>query len=117
MGGNILKILNSVIEGWISEFRFDSVRKFRFDYGNLKLKIAVEIEGGIWTEGGHTRGKGYIKDMQKYNLAQLRGWIVLRYGYGQEHLIANDIKKAIAKREKEKIIEKGQLPRPKGWSL
>lgn len=104
MGKDILKILNSIQEGWTVEHRFDSTNRYRFDYANIRLKIAVEIEGGVWSGGGHTRGKGYIKDMEKYNLAQLKGWVVLRYAHGQEHLIANDIKKVIERREKEKLI-------------
>lgn len=99
----VLKILNSVCEGWIQEFRFDSVRKFKFDYGNLKLKIAVEIEGGIYTGTGHAKTGRYLKDMEKYNMAILRGWLLLRYAHGQENLIANDIRKAVEKRNKEKI--------------
>jgi len=108
MGKNVLKILNSVCEGWIPEFRFDSVRRFKFDFANYKLKIAVEMEGGIYTGTGHSKTGTYLKDMEKYNLAQLKGWIVLRYGYGQENKIPNDIKKAVEKREKERI-EKEKL--------
>lgn len=108
MGKSILKTLNDVYEGWTPEFRFDSTNRYRFDFANLKLKIAVEIEGGVWSGGGHTRGKGYIKDMAKYNLAQLKGWMVLRYTYGQEDLITNDIKRAVEIREKERI-EKEKL--------
>ena len=99
----ILKILNSVCEGWIPEFRFDSVRRFKFDYGNLKLKIAVEMEGGIYTGTGHAKTGRYLSDLEKYNMASLRGWLLLRYAHGQENLIANDIRKAVDKRNKEKI--------------
>lgn len=97
----VLEILNSICEGWLQEFRFNSVRKFKFDYAHLKLRIAVEIEGGIYTGTGHAKTGRYLSDMEKYNDAQIRGWIVLRYGHGQEKLIADDIKRAIAKREKE----------------
>lgn len=41
--------------------------------------IAVEIEGGIWTLGRHSRGKGMENDMIKYNAAAELGWRVLRY--------------------------------------
>ena len=40
--------------------------------------LAVEVEGGIWTRGRHSRGAGMIGDMNKYNEATLRGWRVLR---------------------------------------
>lgn len=99
----VLKILKSVCIGWLQELRFDSVRKFKFDYGHWRLKIAVEMEGGIYTGTGHTKTGTYLKDMQKYNMAQLRGWIILRYAYGQENNIKGDILKAIERRKKEGV--------------
>jgi len=65
------------------EYRFHPTRKWRFDYANFDLKVAIEIEGGVWSNGRHTRGKGYIGDMEKYNNAQLLGWVVLRYTHEQ----------------------------------
>lgn len=109
----VLKILNSVCEGWLQEFRFNSVRKFKFDYAHLKLRIAVEIEGGIYTGTGHAKTGRYLSDMEKYNDAQIRGWIVLRYGHGQEKLIADDIKRAIAKRDKEGIEKDKEIEKDK----
>lgn len=106
MSSNVLKILNSVCEGWTPEFRFDSLRRFKFDFAHINLKIAVEIEGGIYTGTGHAKTGTYLKDMEKYNLAGLKGWLVLRYAYGQENKISEDIKKAIQRREKENLIEK-----------
>lgn len=61
------------------EYKFLESRRFRFDFAWPEEKIAVEIEGGIWSGGRHTRGKGYQKDMEKYNLAVLEGWRVLRF--------------------------------------
>ena len=95
MGNKILKILNSTCEGWTVEHRFDSVKRYKFDYAHLKIRTAVEIEGGIYTGTGHAKTGTYLKDMRKYNLAQLKGWIVLRYAHGQEHLIASDVLRAI----------------------
>ena len=98
---NVLKILNSVYEGWTVEHRFDSINRFRFDFAHIRLKIAVEMEGGIYTGSGHAKTGTYLKDMRKYNLAQLKGWILLRYAYGQEDKIPDDIKKAVEMRKKE----------------
>lgn len=100
---NVLKILNSVYEGWTVEHRFDSINRFRFDFAHIRLKIAVEMEGGIYTGKGHASIGTYLKDMRKYNLAQLKGWIILRYAYGQEDKISDDIKRAIEKRNKDKV--------------
>lgn len=61
------------------EFRFDLVRKWRFDFAWPARMIAVEVEGGIWTGGRHTRGKGFLDDSEKYNQAALNGWMVLRF--------------------------------------
>lgn len=61
------------------EYKFCKTRKWRFDYANFDLKVAVEVEGGAYTNGRHTRGKGFINDMEKYNKAVELGWVVLRY--------------------------------------
>ena len=63
------------------EYRFHPTRRWRFDFVILPIdkQIAIEVEGGVWSSGRHTRGKGYIGDMEKYNEAALRGWKVLRY--------------------------------------
>lgn len=63
----------------IPEYQFHPVRKWRFDYAFVLRQLAVEIEGGIWTQGRHTRGKGFLADMAKYNAATLLGWRILRY--------------------------------------
>lgn len=64
----------------VTEHQFDSVteRKWRFDFAWLDERVALEVEGGIWTGGGHSRGSGVKKDMEKYNAATLQGWRVLR---------------------------------------
>lgn len=95
----ILNIVNNICDGWIYEYKFDSMRRFKFDYANLRLKIAIEMEGGIYTGTGHARTGRYLKDMEKYNMAAIKGWIILRYGHGQENKIANDVIKAIGARK------------------
>ena len=61
------------------EYKFHAIRKWRFDFAFPKIMVAVEIEGGIWINGGHNRGKIYSMNMEKYNAAAEAGWIVLRY--------------------------------------
>lgn len=61
------------------EHLFHPTRKFRFDYAWIDRKIALEVEGGVWIQGRHTRGSGFVKDMEKYNLACVLGWKVLRF--------------------------------------
>jgi len=61
------------------EHRFHPTRKWRFDYAWPDKMVALELEGGLWARGRHTRGGGYIADMAKYNAATEAGWRVLRY--------------------------------------
>lgn len=61
------------------EYRFHKDRRWRFDLAWPQLKIAFEVEGGIWLKrGGHTTGVGYSANMEKYNAATLLGWAVYR---------------------------------------
>jgi very-short-patch-repair endonuclease len=62
-----------------SDYRFNCERKWRFDFAFVDRKLAVECEGGTWTAGRHSRGKGYAEDCRKYNHAILLGWRVLRF--------------------------------------
>ena len=62
-----------------AEYRFLKKRRFRFDFAWPDRMMAVEIEGGVWSGGRHTRGKGYTRDLEKYNLATLHGWKVYRF--------------------------------------
>ena len=61
------------------EHSFFPGRKWRLDFAIVDLKIGIEIEGGVWANGRHTRGKGFIEDMQKYNAAVTLGWAILRF--------------------------------------
>lgn len=61
-----------------TEVKFHPSRQWRFDLADKENKIAVEIEGGIWTRGAHGRGTGIMRDIEKYNAAQSLGWRVYR---------------------------------------
>jgi very-short-patch-repair endonuclease len=61
------------------EYVFSPPRKWRFDFAFPGRKLAVEIEGGLFTAGRHVRGAAVEKDFEKYNAAAKDGWRVLRY--------------------------------------
>ncbi|MBU3681616.1 MAG: hypothetical protein FGM16_06730 [Flavobacterium sp.] len=62
-----------------SEWKFHDKRKWKFDFAFVQHKVAIEIEGGVWSNGRHTRGSGFVKDMEKYNAAAELGWRLLRF--------------------------------------
>ena len=63
----------------VVEFAFHPTRKWRFDYAIPAAMVAIEVEGGAYTNGRHTRGKGFENDLEKYNTAESMGWHVLRF--------------------------------------
>ena len=63
---------------YITEHRFHSTRKWRFDLAWPEHMIGVECDGAVYSGGRHVRGLGYSQDCEKLNEAALLGWRVLR---------------------------------------
>ena len=59
-----------------------NLQDWRFDFAWPNKKVAIELDGGIWTRGAHVRGSHYESDRKKCNTAQLHGWIVLVFTSG-----------------------------------
>ena len=62
----------------VKEYRFHPTRLWRFDLAFPEQRVAVEIDGGVWSGGRHVRGGGYIADCEKLAEAAILGWRVLR---------------------------------------
>jgi len=68
------------------EYRFHPERKWRADfivteaiyYGVLAHKVLVEIDGGGFIAGRHSRGTGVEKDCEKQSAAAILGYRVIR---------------------------------------
>jgi len=63
------------------EVKFCPTRKWRTDFmfSCEGRRVAVEIEGGVRSNGRHTRAEGFIKDMAKYNTYITMGISLLRF--------------------------------------
>lgn len=67
------------------EYRFAPPRRWRFDFNiwthpnGPQAWVAVEIDGGAFVAGRHTRGTGFERDLEKLNSAALLGYRVLRF--------------------------------------
>ena len=72
---------NSTMTYFVREFKFHPKRKFKADFAWPHKKLLVEVEGGTWlgSKGRHTSGKGFESDCEKYNLAAMEGYKVLRF--------------------------------------
>ncbi len=66
----------------VREYRFHPVREWRFDLAWPESKCALELDGGVFSEGRHIRPMGYTEDCRKLNAAAALGWTVLRYTAG-----------------------------------
>ncbi len=102
--GNIVSALQQIGIESVREYKFLHDRRFRIDVAVVKGKIAIEFEGGVWTNGRHTRGKGFISDCKKYNLLMMHGWKLLRYNTNDaiqdnwEYGVALEVKELITNR-------------------
>ena len=74
------KVYDQLFGGeWWAEWYFHPTRKWRFDYALPELKIAIEIDGGLFTGGRHSGGRGQLNDMEKMNMAASEGWLVFHF--------------------------------------
>lgn len=77
------------------EYKFHPTRKWRFDFAwsgfraldgtwytdfdsMADKKVALEVDGGIWIQGGHNRGAQIKATWEKENEAQCMGWRILK---------------------------------------
>lgn len=63
----------------VREYPAITGRKFRFDFAWLEHRLLVEVNGGTYTKGAHSTGRGIARDYEKANLAVLQGWRVLSF--------------------------------------
>lgn len=64
----------------VREYRFAWAayrRRWPFDFAWPALRLAVEVEGGGWTAGQHTRGQGIEDRCEKGAHALRLGWRVM----------------------------------------
>lgn len=63
---------------FVREHRFHPTRRWRFDFAWPDEKVALEVEGGTYVRGRHSRAAGFAQDCEKLNEAQILGWVVIR---------------------------------------
>lgn len=63
-----------LLEGSVAEYRFHPTRRWLMDRAWPSKKIYVEVQGGIFIRGRHSRPKGQLNDMEKMSEASIMGW-------------------------------------------
>lgn len=70
-------------DGLVQQHKFSDTRNWRFDFAWPDLKLAMEVDGGTWVGGAHSRGSGIERDCEKLAAAVTFGWRVMRCTTGQ----------------------------------
>lgn len=65
------------------EYRFHESRLWRLDFWFGDAKLAIEIDGGGWTNGRHSRGEGIERDCEKASHVAMAGYRLMRVTPGQ----------------------------------
>lgn len=66
--------------GYRREYRFSKTRKWRFDFAWPEIRLAVELQGGVYSYlPSHASAKRIASGYEKINAAQEDGWVVLQY--------------------------------------
>ena len=60
-----------------AEHRFHPERRWRFDWAWPEHKVALEVQGGVWTGGAHVRGARLLKEWEKLNALACLGYRIL----------------------------------------
>lgn len=82
------------------EYRFAPPRRWRLDYAWPAHLVAVELQGGTWVRGRHSRGRGQSQDYEKHNAATLLGWKLLYFTSdmltADPHAVVEDVRALLA---------------------
>lgn len=61
----------------VKEFKFCPTRKFRADYAWEAFMLLLEVNGGAYINGRHTRGLGFERDCERRCIAVALGYSIL----------------------------------------
>lgn len=90
----VLPLLRSIAPDAVAEHQFAKPRRWRFDFAIPSRKLAIEVNGAVWTNGRHSRGSGLVKEYEKMRAAAVLGWRVFPFTPQEIHLIVPTIQQA-----------------------
>lgn len=92
---HIKNVLTNMRLDFVEELRFAPPRRFRFDFAIQGHMIAIEYEGLNSEKSGHTTLSGYTSNCEKYNMAAIAGWRLLRYTVMNYEQVREDLTKLV----------------------
>ena len=69
----------------VAEYRFSPPRRWRWDWAWPDRRIALDVNGGVWMQGKHSRGAGQLRDFEKWSEGAAQGWRVIHVTPAQVH--------------------------------
>lgn len=63
--------------GLIRQYAFNEARRFRADFAWPHAMLLLEVDGGSWISGAHSRGSGIARDCEKGAHAAIGGYRVI----------------------------------------
>ncbi len=84
--------------GFEQEYKFHPKRKWRADFLIIGTKILIEVEGGIWSGGRHTRGKRLYRGYGEIQLRSNDGF----YSFTVQH--TEQVKAGVAIKQIEQLV-------------
>jgi hypothetical protein len=61
----------------VPELCFAPPRRWRWDWAWPEAKLSLEVQGGLFVNGRHSRGAALLKEHEKLNAGARLGWRVL----------------------------------------
>jgi len=61
----------------VSEYVFHPTRRWRLDFAWPDVRLGLEIQGGLFVHGRHTRGAALRREHEKLNELAVAGWRVV----------------------------------------
>jgi very-short-patch-repair endonuclease len=63
-----------LMEGCERQYKFHPTRKWAADFAWPDTKVILEVNGGTYLQGAHSRGSRQRKDYEKWTSISLMGW-------------------------------------------
>ena len=96
----VLLLQRAGLGGYQRNYRFAVKKRYELDFAWTMQRVAIEVQGGLHSNGAHVRPAGYTRDCKKMRLAQLMDWKIFYCTAGdiRDNSIIEDVETALEQR-------------------